>query len=103
MDVFKNWMEYLLLVFMVVGIILALAAPSAIISYIIILISGIFAGKILQIRKNAVQFPFVMIIIGFVIGYAIGAYYGSRRMIIVLFVVGALAGYRLYDKGFLKH
>ena len=102
-DIFKNWMEYLLVAFIIIGMVIALVAPSAVISYIIILISGIFAGKILQKRKNAIQLPFVTIIIGFLVGYAIATNYGSRRVIIVLFILGSIMGYKLYDKGFLRH
>ena len=96
-------MEYFLLVFMVFGIVLALAAPSAVISYAIIFISGIIAGKVLHMRKNTLQFPFVMIIIGFAFGYVAGVYYGSRRIVIVLFILGAIISYKFYDKGVLKH
>ncbi|MBI2649763.1 hypothetical protein HYX04_00440 [Candidatus Woesearchaeota archaeon] len=43
-----------------------------------------------------------MIIAGFAIGYFIGVYYGSRKIVIALFVIGAILGYKLYDKKILK-
>ena len=87
---------------MVIGVLVALSAPSAIISYAIIFISGIFAGRLVHERKNKIQLPYLMVIAGFVIGYLIGVYYGSRRVVIVLFVAGAIFGYKLYDKKILK-
>lgn len=99
---YKNWMEFFFLVIVVIGIAVALSAPSAVISYAIIFISGIFAGRLVYERKGKIQLPYLMIIAGFVIGYLIGVYYGSRRMVIALFVAGAFFGYKLYDKKILK-
>ena len=90
------------MVLMVIGIFIALTAPSAIISYVIIFLSGIFAGRLIYERKHKIQFPYFMIIAGFVIGYLIGVYYGSRRVVIALFVIGAILSYKLYDKKILR-
>ena len=87
---------------MVIGFITALLAPSAIISYFIAFVSGMFAGRLIYERKNKIQFPYFMIIAGFVIGYLIGVYYGSRRVVIALFVIGAILSYKLYDKKILR-
>lgn len=87
---------------MILGILIALAAPSAFISYIIIFLSGMFAGRLIYERKNKVQFPYFMVIAGFIIGYLIGVYYGSRTIVIALFVIGAILSYKLYDKKILK-
>lgn len=99
---YKNWMELFFLILMIIGILIALSAPSAVISYIIIFLAGMFAGRLLYERKNKIQFPYFMIIAGFVIGYLIGVYYGSRRVVIALFVIGAILSYKLYDKKILK-
>ena len=101
-EFYKNWMEFFFLVLMIIGILIALSAPSAVISYIIIFLSGMFAGRLIYEKKNKIQFPYFMIIAGFVIGYLIGVYYGSRRVIIALFVIGAIASYKLYDKKILR-
>ena len=60
------------------------------------------AGRLLYIRKHNIQLPYFLIIAGFVLGYLIGAYYGSRRLMIILFIIGAILSYRLYDKKILK-
>lgn len=95
-------MEFFFFVLMIIGVLVALSAPSAIISYAIIFVSGIFAGRLIYERKNKIQLPYLMIIAGFVIGYLVGVYYGSRRIAIALFVAGAILGYKLYDKKILK-
>lgn len=101
-EFYKNWMEFFFVLLMIIGVLIALSAPSAVISYFIIFLSGMFAGRLIYERKNKIQFPYFMIIVGFVIGYLIGVYYGSRRIVIVLFVIGAFVSYKLYDKKILR-
>lgn len=102
LDLHKSWMELFFLILMVIGLLVALLAPSAIVSYFISFASGIFAGRLIYERRHKLQFPYVVIMIGFAIGYVIGAYYGSRWIVIVLFVLGAILSYRVYDKKILK-
>ena len=99
---YKNYMEFFFLLLMAVGIVIALMSPSAMISYAVIFLSGMFAGRVFYLRKSKLQLPYFMIITGFVIGYLFGVYYGSRIILIALFVLGALLGYKLYSKGILK-
>lgn len=101
-EFYKNWMEFFFVVLMVIGILVALATPSAAISYVIIFLSGMFAGRVIYERRNNIQLPYFLIIAGFVIGYLIGVYYGNRRVMIVLFVIGAILSYKLYDKKILR-
>ncbi len=101
-SIYKNFAEFFFLVVVLLGIVISLLAPSAVISYLVIFLSGIFAGRIIYSRKNKIQFPYFMIIAGFVIGYLAGAYYGNRKVLIVLFAIGAMVGYKLFDKKILK-
>lgn len=87
---------------MVIGLLIALASPSAAISYVIALISGIFAGRLIYEKKESIRFPYLLIIIGFIIGYLTGVYYGSRRIVIALFVIGAILSHKLYSKKILR-
>ena len=102
LDLHKNWMEFFFVVVMIGGLVIAVIAPSAVISYIIALISGIFGGRIIYERRNHIQFPYIVIIAGFTVGYVIGAYYGSRIVVVVLFVIGSFVGYKVYEKKILK-
>ncbi len=102
LDLYKNWMEIFFFAVIVIGIVISLLAPSAIISYTIILLSGMLAGRIIYQRKSRMKLPYITIIIGFAIGYVLGSYYGSRLITALLFVAGAIISYRLYDKKILK-
>ena len=101
---FKNWAEFFFFVIMVLGLIVALWATSfsAVISYIVVFLSGMIGGRVLYERKKKLTFPYYIILAGFLIGYVIGTYYGSRKVVIILFVLGILFSYHLYNKGYVR-
>ena len=101
---FKNWAEFFFFVIMVLGLVVGLWATShsAFISYIVIFLSGMIGGRLLYDRKGKLTVPYYLIIAGFLIGYLIGTYYGSKKVVIILFVLGILLSYHLYKKGYLK-
>ena len=99
---FRSWSQFLFFVLMIVGIIIAFAAPSAVISYIMIFISGMMAGRVMYWRQKRFHFAYYIVIVGFLMGYIIGTYYGSRKVIVILFVLGAFLSYYLYDKKVLR-
>ena len=99
---FRNWAELFFFVLMITGFIIALFAPSAVISYIIIFLSGMIGGRLLYDRKQKLTLPYYIILIGFIIGYVIGTYYGSRKVVIILFILGILLSYHLHNKGYIR-
>jgi len=99
---FRSWAEFLFFVLMIIGFIIALTAPSAVISYIVVFLSGMIGGRLLYHRKKRLTIPYYIILFGFIIGYVIGTYYGSRQVVIVLFVLGILLSYHLHNKGYIR-
>lgn len=101
---FKSWAELFFFAVMIMGFIVSLWATSfsAVISYIVIFLSGMIGGKLLYERRKKITFPYYIIIIGFLIGYVIGTYYGSRNVVIILFVLGLLFSYHLHKKGYIR-
>lgn len=99
---FKNWAEFFFFVVMVIGFIIAMIAPSAVISYFVIFLSGMIGGRLLYDRRKKLTFPYYLIMIGFLIGYVIGTYYGSRKVVIILFILGILFSYHLHKKGYIR-
>ncbi|MBS3102530.1 hypothetical protein J4458_03715 [Candidatus Woesearchaeota archaeon] len=99
---FRSWAEFFFFAVMVVGIVVSLSAPSAVISYIVIFVSGMMAGRLMYWRKHNMHFAYYLIIVGFLIGYLLGAYYGNRNVIVILFILGAFFGYYLYEKKILR-
>ena len=103
---FKSWVEFVFFVVMIIGFIVALWATSssAVISYIVVFLSGMIGGRLLYERKQKLTIPYYIIIIGFIIGFVIGTYfgYGSTKVIIILFVLGILLSYHLYNRGYIR-
>lgn len=99
-----HWVEMLVLAFVIIGIIIAFLSPSAFISYVIIFLSGMIAGRLLWERRHNVRFTYIAIIIGFLVGFVIGSVstYGNKIVIVVLFIVGARLMYKLNEKGILS-
>ena len=101
-EFYTNWMEIFFFALMLIGVFTALAAPSPFISYLMILVSGIFAGRLMFERKGRIKFPFYVIVGGFFIGFLMGAYYGSRILIIAIFLCSSVSSYTIHDKGILR-
>lgn len=98
-----NWAEIIAASFMVIGIIVAFLSPSLFISYMIIFLSGMIAGRLLWERRNKTRYPYILIMLAFVAGYMLGTFrhYGNPIIILILFVVGAVLMYKLNQKGIL--
>ena len=108
-ELYKNWMESFFFIVMLIGLLLALASPSAFISYIISFICGLMAGKLIYISRGGedrdrqkIKLPFYMVIVGFFIGFLIGVYYGNRIVVVLSFIIASILSYRLHDKKILK-
>ena len=87
---------------MVIGLLFALVVPSAVISYALIFFSGMFAGRVIYERKHKIVFPFLVIIGGFLIGYLAGMRYGNWIVVVIIFCLGTVFSYNLFDKKVLK-
>lgn len=99
---FTDWAEIFFFVLLIIGFILSLAAPSAVLSYIMIFLCGMMAGRLLYERKDKIQFPYYLMIIGFLLGYLIGAHYGNKRVILTLFILGTILSYYLHTIGMIR-
>ncbi len=98
-----HWVEIVTLTFVIFGIIVAFLSPSAFISYIVIFLSGMIAGRLLWERRNNTRGTYVAIILGFLAGFMLGSLnnYGNQIVIVVLFILGARLMYKLNEKGIL--
>ncbi|MBD3163736.1 hypothetical protein GF323_00890 [Candidatus Woesearchaeota archaeon] len=101
-DFFSDWAEFFFLVLLFTGLILGIFSPSAVITYLIGFFSGMMAGRLFYERKDKGRAPYMLIIIGFVMGYVIGTFHGDRRVTFLLFVIGAVLMYYLLDRKIIK-
>ncbi|HLG25073.1 MAG TPA: hypothetical protein VI564_09145 [Candidatus Nanoarchaeia archaeon] len=101
-EFYKHYMEFFFMIFLVLGAILALLARSAVVSYVIIFLCGMFAGRILFFRRSNIKLPYYVITLGFGIGYILVVQYGSRLITGIFFISGAIICYKLFEKKVLK-
>lgn len=93
-----NWAEFFAFVLLVIGFIIASSAGSAVILYIVSLLFGGAFGRWWYRFKKKLKVPIVVIIIGALVGLTLGSFYGDRRVVVVLFIVGFAISYYLHDK-----
>ena len=102
---FERWTEGFFIALIIIGFVLSVFIKSAFISYLIVFVAGLLAGRSIAvlIRKKNI-FPYVLIILGFLIGYLIGsiAINISRVLIIIIFLIGSVLSYYICKKGYLK-
>lgn len=98
----RSWAELFFFILLVLGFLFSLLTPSAVLSYALVFCVGMMGGRLMYERKKKLQFPYYLMIVGFLIGYLLGAYYGNRNVMILLFVIGGFLSYCLHDSGIIK-
>jgi len=104
LDLFGHWPEYLFFVLLVIGFVISISARSAFISYVVIFLCGMMAGRLIYYRheKPHLRFPYYLILAGFIIGYTLGTRYGNWIILITLFLAGGFVSYYLHERGFIR-
>lgn len=95
----KDWAELLTLLFLLLGFVLAVTLQSALFAYVTALVAGFLAGRIFYIKRFAEPIlPFVLIIVGFLVGFILGGFVVNRLLIFMLFLGAFALTYYLYLK-----
>lgn len=104
LDMVSMWVEYLALVVLFIGFFISLSAGSAFLSYLIIFLSGLLTGRILFQQRKALPFKYYILMLVFLIGYILGTYvsFGSRKVIVIIFILSNILSYYIHDKGYIK-
>lgn len=95
-----KWVEFFFVVLLVIGFVVSVSIGSAFFSYIVMFLFGIMVGRFINYRKKT--FPFYLVILGLVIGYILGSRYGSWKIILFCFVLGAAISWYLHETKILK-
>ena len=104
LDMVSMWVEYVALVVLFIGFFISMSSGSAFLSYIIIFLSGLLTGRILFQNRKALPFKYYILMLVFLIGYILGTYvsFGSRKVIVVVFILSNILSYYIHDKGYIK-
>lgn len=100
-EIDTQWPELFSLAFITLGFILSILLLNPILSYLAILSSGCIAGRTFFLKRHKEPiFPFILIIVGFLLGYVLGSFWANRLFIIIFFVIGFYLSYYLHMKKF---
>ncbi len=95
----EEWAEAFTLIFLFIGFVISILLQSAVLSYISVLLAGGMAGRIYYVKKlREPIFPFILMIVGFLVGYLIGNFWTSRFWTLVYFSLGFSASLYLHRK-----
>ncbi len=95
----EQWPELTALFFLAVGFIIAVLLQSPKFSYVSIILCGFLAGRIYYLKRfKEPVFPFVLIIMGFLLGYLIGTFWVNRVLSLFLFLLSFFVSYYLHLK-----
>ncbi len=95
----EDWAEVVTLFFAVLGFILSVVLQSAVFSYISIILAGFLAGRSFYIRRfKEPILPFVLMILGFLVGYLAGSFWVSRLWLLIIFALSFWVSYYLHLK-----
>jgi hypothetical protein len=98
----SEWAEFFFFVLLFIGLIFGIGSPSAVITYFIGFFSGMMAGRLFYERRDKGRAPYLLITIGFIMGFVIGTFHGNRIITFLLFIFGAVLSYFLFDRKILK-
>lgn len=93
LNLIDNWVEYVSLLFLILGALITFIAGSKVLSVIVVFFSSMIIGRLLYIRKHKHQLRFWSMVGAFVIGMTIGARFLSYKAVLVAFVIGTYTGY----------
>ncbi|MDO8480986.1 MAG: hypothetical protein Q7S65_04170 [Nanoarchaeota archaeon] len=98
----SDWAEIIALVLLFVGIVMGVLSPSVWFTYGIALVAGLLSGRWWVRAKERGPGPYGLIMAGFIIGYVIGTFKGSRVLTFVLFMVAFIVMVKITRKGVYK-
>ena len=98
----SDWAEIVGFILLVIGFFVSLLAGSAVIAYILVLLAGGIGGRIWFRIKQDLKTPWVIILLGLLIGFVLGSRYGNNFVIILFYLVSIGVSYYIHEKGIIK-
>lgn len=95
----EEWAELSALFFIVLGLVVSVSLQNPLLSYITVISAGFLAGRIYYIKHQKEPIlPFVLMIVGFLLGYVVGSVWVDRIWVLILFVLAFGISYYLHLK-----
>lgn len=104
MNISETWVEWSSLGVLILALLLSLVSRNTIVTYLIILGSGMIMGRMFYMKRYQPKLIFSLFAIAFLLGFVIGSFIrglGIARVIVVIYVIGIYIGYFLHKQGYL--
>ena len=98
----EYWVETIAIILLMIGFVLAITINEMIYVYLVILLAGLIVGRFFFFKIGRKPlFPFVLIIVFFLLGYIMGSFSANRKVVVLLFVIGWVVSHMLHKKGYI--
>jgi hypothetical protein len=97
-----DWPEFVALLFLVFGFILAIMTDSRSAAYGVVFLMGLFFGRLWYRFERAAKLPLIMAILGCLLGISLGLIMQNLQVVILLFILGIIVGFWIHRKGWIQ-
>ncbi len=102
MLIMEHWAEILAVLILLLGFFFAIVIQSPAMHYIVILLAGFLGGRVIYERHRYQPiFPFILMLIGFLLGFMLGAISANKKIIMLFFLVGFFVALWAHQKGYM--
>ncbi|MBC8500441.1 MAG: hypothetical protein H8D38_01635 [DPANN group archaeon] len=84
--------EVTFLILLVLGVIFSLVLDNLFLQSVTIFIFGIISATLQELKRAELNFPYILLIVGFVLGYLLATKPGYKFLILIIFFLGLIAG-----------
>jgi hypothetical protein len=96
------WTELVMVSFVAVGFILSISLGNLALGYLVVLLAGALAARLYYFKiYSKPTFPFVILILGFILGVLVTSFWTSRLFVLIVFGIGYSLSYYLHLKNIL--
>ena len=96
----EDWPELIAFILLVLGFVLSIGT-SVVVNYILIILAGLAFGRTFSQYEKRWPFTTILIVLGFVGGFLLGAFHTDRKLILVLFALAVFVSYFIHRKGYI--
>lgn len=100
---FRSWPEVSAVVLLIAGFLISISVSSSSSAYLVVFVSGIFAGRYFFSKlQGKTLFPFFLIIVGFIFGYVLGSFSANRIAVTGLFLSGWTISHKIHKQRIIR-
>ena len=102
MNLIFDWPETVGLLFLIIGLVLALFSGNAVVLYSVCFIMGLVFGRMWYKFRASHCIPLFLAVMAFFLGFILGGIWAHLRIIALALLAGILLGYWLHEKKIIR-